>query len=170
MESCRNWNGCRCRPPGATAPIPASRLRFAARTVELGLDLTREVRELAENVDRGLGVVLLGHALELPPSRLEALEQRLRALQRFLGAHRARVPSAPVTTPCIVPRSRPQCPDRAGSRAIRPRIPFTNRAASSLAYRFARRTASSIATSTGTTPDSSSLTAMRRMFRSTAPS
>src|SRR6185503_1454800 len=42
------------------------------------------------------------------------------------------------------------------SRAIRPRIPFTSRPASSVAYRLARVTASSIATSSGTLPSSSS--------------
>ena len=40
--------------------------------------------------------------------------------------------------------------------AIRPRMPFTSRAASSVAYRFASTTASLIATSGGTVPSSSS--------------
>src|SRR5919198_1257410 len=55
------------------------------------------------------------------------------------------------------------------SRAIRPRMPFTSRAASSVAYRFASSTASLIATSGGTEPVSSSYVPIRSTLRSTAP-
>ena len=56
------------------------------------------------------------------------------------------------------------------SLSMRPRIPFTSRPASSDEYRFASVTASSIATSTGTSPRSSSWIPIRRTFRSSAPS
>src|SRR4029079_17647101 len=56
------------------------------------------------------------------------------------------------------------------ARAIAARIPFTSRPASSDEYRFASVTASSITTSSGTVPSSSSWMPMRRTFRSRVPS
>src|SRR5215211_2669499 len=105
-------------------------IRLALGLGERGLDLLGELRQLGQHLDRRLWIA---RAFEASALLLEPLHQLLGALERVLGAHFA-----------------------AASRAIRPRIPLTSLPASSEAYRFASRTASSIATSGGTSPRSSS--------------
>src|SRR6266516_4340861 len=126
--------------------VPPSRhlfARLAPGLLELRLDLPRDVAELGENLDRGFGVLGRFEARSRP---FEPLEQVFGAAQCVLGAAHA-----------------------ARSWAIRPSIPFTRRPASSDAYRFASVTASSIATSTGTSPRSSSWIPIRSTLRSRAP-
>src|SRR4029453_18325204 len=106
------------------------RIGLALRLRERSLDVLRDLGELAEELDRD---VRIGSGLEPRPCLLEPLHQLLGPPERFLGAH---------------------C--RAVSRATRPRIPLTSRPASFDEYRFASRTASSITTSVGTSPRSSS--------------
>src|SRR6266508_2129111 len=108
------------------------RARLALCLLQLLLDRLAQLGELGQDVERPLGVVRLRQLLELGACLLQPSEQLLRASQRFLGAHVTR------------------------SRTIRPRMPFTSRAASSVAYRLASVTASSIATSSGTSSPSSS--------------
>src|SRR5581483_7108822 len=117
-------------------------LRGALRPLELRLDVLRKLGELLQDLDRLVGLV---GRLEPRPRRLEPGEQVVGPLKRFVCRH-------------------------AASRWIRPRIPFTSRAPSSEAYRFANATASLIATSAGTSRVSSSCTATRSALRSTAPS
>src|SRR5207237_6705232 len=102
-------------------------LRLLSRLADLELDLLQELGQLLEDLVRRLR--LLG-GLQLRAQLLGACEQLLHARQALAVAHAAR------------------------SRAIRPRIPFTSRPASSVAYLFASVTASSIATSAGTASDS----------------
>src|SRR6266550_8317369 len=122
------------------------RARLALCLLQLLLDRLAQLGELGQNVERPLGVVRLRQLLELGARLLEPGEQLLCACKRFLGAHVTR------------------------SLTMRPRMPFTSLAASSVAYRFASVTASSMATSFGTSSPSSSYSAIRRMFRSIAPS
>src|SRR5204863_6908445 len=119
-----------------------------ARPLDGGLDLLRELRQLLHHLDRPLRVV---GRLEFRTLLLQACKQLLRLLERVLGAARLF---------CHVTLS----------RTIRPRMPFTSRAASSEAKRFASVTASSITTSGGTSPASSSWRPTRSTFRSTRPS
>src|SRR5436309_2671822 len=124
----------------STEARSSSRLRSGIRdgtgSDELGLDLLRELGELGDHVHGSVGVDLLRprEALELRASLVELREQLLRATEMILGGGQA----------------------AASSRAILPRMPFTSRAASSDAYRFASTTASLIATSGGTVLSSSS--------------
>src|SRR5439155_9845763 len=94
-------------------------IRFccAPRALELRLDLAGELGELLQHLDRLIGVV---RRLEPLAGGLEPLQQFLSFAQRLFGVHAA------------------------SSRWMRPRMPFTNLAASSDAYRFANATASSI--------------------------
>ncbi len=81
------------------------RTRLTPRSFQLGLDLPRELGKLAEDVDRRFGVF---DRLEAPPGLLEPAEELLGPPEGVLGsAHAAR------------------------SLAIRPRMPFTRRPASS---------------------------------------
>ena len=100
------------------------------------LDLAETVSARAEQLDRRLGVLLRREPLQLVTSRLQPFEQLLGAPERLVrGSGLAHATS---------------------SLATRARIPFTSRAASSDAYRFASTTASFIATSGGTLSSSSS--------------
>ena len=108
----------------------SARMAFLApRALDLGLNLLRQVGELAQNVDRLI--------------RLLRLFERLRASSRRSSSSCSRVTGSSLA-------------HRAASLATRPRMPFTSRPASGEANRFASVTASSIATSAGTSPRSSS--------------
>src|SRR6266508_174716 len=78
---------------------------LAPGALELGLDLSCDVGELGEDVNRGFGVL---RRLEARARPLEPVEQLLRPSQRALAFAHAAL-----------------------SRAIRPRMPFTRRPASS---------------------------------------
>src|SRR5579872_4721400 len=85
--------------------------RFALRALQLLLDRLRQLGELAEDLERALGGrVLVGRdPVELGPRRLDALQQLLGPVQRFVG-------------------------HAAISRTMRPSIPLTSLPASSEAY------------------------------------
>src|SRR5687768_1393304 len=68
-------------------------LGFALRPLDLRLDLSGDLRELAEDLERGLG--LLGR-LQPRAGGLEAVEQALRALQALFCAHARSVSSRPM--------------------------------------------------------------------------
>src|SRR6476659_11160814 len=106
----------------------ASGARIRARTcpLHLGLDLLRELGDLGEVVHGSVDVAGLGKPLQAVELRPEALCELLRAAEALVRPHAS------------------------ASRSIRPRMPLTRRAASSVAYRFASTTASLIATSAGT--------------------
>src|ERR671938_534133 len=61
----------------------------ALRALQLLLDLPAQVSELAEDVQRAVGVVRLGQLLQLRPRRLEAREELLCPRERFVSAHAA---------------------------------------------------------------------------------
>jgi hypothetical protein len=77
--------------------------------LQLALDLLAQLRQLAEDVQGPLCVVCLGKALELRPGRLEPRQKLLGPGEWLVDAHVTR------------------------SRTMRPRMPFTSRAASSVA-------------------------------------
>ena len=52
---------------------------------ELGFDLLREVGELGQHLDRGLGVLLRRQPLQLVTRRLQPFEQLLGAPERLVG-------------------------------------------------------------------------------------
>src|SRR4029453_10826219 len=85
-----------------------------------------QLRELRQHLERLVRLVGLRQPLQFGARPFQALQEFLRTCQCVLGAQLTR------------------------SLTIRPRMPFTRRAASSVAYLFARLTASSIATSLGT--------------------
>src|SRR5262245_13865149 len=138
----RNWNFLQRaddarnrfqeRAPAPPRPAPpaasAAGVRLAPGAGELGLDGLRDLGQLGEDVDRRLRILACGGALELGSRLLEAREQLLGAPERVLARNLLGVHAASVV-----------------SRWIRARMPFTSRPASSLAYRFARPTASLIA-------------------------
>src|SRR5262249_44773938 len=123
------------------------RLARTLRALELLLHLLRELRQPAEDLERLVDVLVRREPFELGSGRLEPRQQLLGPPERAVGAVHA-------------PRS----------RWMLPRIAFPALPASLVEYCFASRTASSITAAGGTSPASSSWTAMRRMFRSTAPS
>src|SRR5215207_11666821 len=102
---------------------------LAPRALDLPLNFLGEVGELAQGSDCLIGLLRL---LETLARHLQAVEKLLEPRDRVLLAHRA------------------------ASLATRPRMPFTSRPASGEANRLASVTASSIATSVGTSSRSSS--------------
>ena len=73
-----------CAAAQGSASVSASRFTF----LELVLDRLAQLGELREHVQRLLGVVRLGEALQLGARLLQPCEELLRSAERVLGAHR----------------------------------------------------------------------------------
>ena len=151
-------------------PLPAHLDERVARRVALAVQVRPQLELLERVLDHRLQLVSAVHRAPAAPgrSRRSAPSRRRRTSEQLDGVleRRARLQllAQDVQPGDLVLQV------HAASRAIRPRMPFTSRPASSDAYFFASVTASSIATSSGTVPSCSSWTPMRRMLRSSVPS
>src|SRR6476469_8629598 len=114
-SACPWSSGVRARSPRYPSASARSRsglctgIRLALGLLELLFDRLAELGELRQNVEGLVSVVGLGETFELCPSLLEASQQLLGPREGLFGAHDTR------------------------SLTIRPRMPFTKRAASSVA-------------------------------------